>query len=31
MTTYALIAGYERLKDNEKVCKFCEVTKAISL
>jgi len=31
MTTYALIAGYERLKDNEKVCKFCEITKALSL
>jgi len=31
MTTYALIAGYERLKENEKVCKFCEITKALSL
>jgi hypothetical protein len=31
MTTLALIAGYEKLRDNEKVCRFCEITKALSL
>jgi len=31
MTTLALIAGYEKLRDNEKVCKFCEITQFVGL
>jgi hypothetical protein len=30
MTTLALIAGYEKLRDNEKVCKFCEITQCLT-
>jgi len=31
MTTLALRAEIEKLKNNEKVCKFCEITQALSL
>ena len=30
MTTLALIAGYEKLRENEKVCKFCEFTQMMA-
>ena len=30
MTTLALIAGYEKLKENEKVCRFCEFTQMLT-